>query len=196
MTTPPLVSYFFSHIFNALITLAAKPNGKSGFNISIVLRSTTKGIPPNIACIPFSERCIINKCSILENLCSMKCGFLEIDMNGRTSNKHSLIFAITIPFLIFSTNTFAAVDADAAKALARQNNCFKCHGVDKEKDGPSFIKIAEKYKGRANAEQRLITHITTGEKAKLPDGTEEGHIAIKSKDMAEIRNLVKWILAQ
>ena len=24
-----------------------------------------------------------------------------------------------------------AVDVDAAKALARQNNCFKCHAVDK-----------------------------------------------------------------
>ena len=41
-----------------------------------------------------------------------------------------------------------AVDADAALALARQNNCLKCHAIDKDKDGPSYKKVAEKYKGK------------------------------------------------
>jgi cytochrome c len=117
-------------------------------------------------------------------------------MNNRLRSKAFLIFATTIPLFVFSANTFSAVDADAAKALARQNNCFKCHSVDKEKDGPTFIKVAAKYKGKANAEQRLITHITTGEKAKFPDGHEEEHKIIKTKDMAEIKNLVNWILSQ
>ena len=117
-------------------------------------------------------------------------------MNYRMRNKAFLIFATTIPLFIFSANAFPAVDAEAAKALARQNNCFKCHSVDKEKDGPTFIKVAAKYKGKANAEERLITHITTGEKAKFPDGHEEEHKIIKTKDMAEIKNLVKWVLSQ
>ena len=92
-----------------------------------------------------------------------------------------------------------AVDADAALALARQNNCLKCHAVDKDKDGPSYKKVAEKYKGKANAEARLVEHITSGEKAKFPDGHEEEHKIVKTnppKDMAQIRNLVQWILAQ
>ena len=38
-----------------------------------------------------------------------------------------------------------AVDADAARKLAQQNNCLKCHSVDKDKDGPSYKKVAEKY---------------------------------------------------
>lgn len=105
-----------------------------------------------------------------------------------------IVFAST--FLVLSANSFSAVDAEAAKALARQNSCFKCHSVDKEKDGPTYKKVAEKYKGKANAEQRLITHITTGEKAKFPDGHEEEHKIIKTKDMAEIKNLVNWILSQ
>ena len=95
-----------------------------------------------------------------------------------------------------SAGAFAAVDADAAKALARQNNCFKCHSVDKDKDGPSYSKVAAKYRGKADAEQRLITHITTGEKAKFPDGHEEDHKIIKTKDMGEIKNLIGWILSQ
>ena len=106
----------------------------------------------------------------------------------------SIVFTTSVFF--FSSSVIAAVDAEAAKALARQNNCFKCHSVDKEKDGPAYNKVAAKYKGKANAEERLITHITSGEKAKFPDGHEEEHKIIKTKDMAEIKNLVNWILSQ
>jgi cytochrome c len=98
--------------------------------------------------------------------------------------------------LSFSMPAIAAVDVAKAESLARQNSCFKCHGVDKKKDGPSYKEVAAKFKGKADAEQRLITHITTGEKAKFPDGHEEEHKIIKTKDMAEIKNLIQWILAQ
>ena len=92
-----------------------------------------------------------------------------------------------------------AVDADAALALARQNNCLKCHAIDKDKDGPSYKKVAAKYKGKADAEARLVEHITSGEKAKFPDGHEEEHKIVKTsppKDMAQIKNLVQWVLSQ
>jgi cytochrome c len=92
----------------------------------------------------------------------------------------------------------ADVDVEAAKALARQNNCFKCHAIDKEKDGPAWKKVAEKYKGKDNAEARLVEHITSGEKAKFPDGHEEEHKVVQTsppKDMAQIKNLVDWILS-
>ncbi|HEY8051009.1 MAG TPA: c-type cytochrome [Ramlibacter sp.] len=92
-----------------------------------------------------------------------------------------------------------AVDADAALALARQNNCLKCHAIDKDKDGPSYKKVAAKYKGKPDAEAKLINHITSGEKAKFPDGHEEEHKIVKTsppKDMAQIKNLVDWILSQ
>ena len=89
-----------------------------------------------------------------------------------------------------------AADADAALALARQNNCLKCHGVDKKKDGPSYKEVAVKYKGKPDAQDRIVKHLTTGEKAKFPDGHEEEHKIIKAKDAAEVKNLVDWILAQ
>jgi cytochrome c len=101
----------------------------------------------------------------------------------------SAAIALTMP-------AHAAPDAAAAEALARQNNCFKCHSATKEKDGPSFAKTAAKYKGKPDAEARLITHLTTGEKAKFSDGHEEEHKVIKVKDEAELKNIVAWILAQ
>jgi len=88
-----------------------------------------------------------------------------------------------------------AIDAAAAESMVRQNGCFKCHSIDKKKDGPAYRDVAAKYKGRSDAEQRLITHITTGEKAKFPDGHEEEHKIIKTKDQAEIKNVVGWILS-
>jgi cytochrome c len=90
----------------------------------------------------------------------------------------------------------AAPDAAAAEGLARQNNCFKCHNVSKKKDGPSFQETAAKFKGKPDAQARLVHHLTSGEKAKFPDGHEEEHKIIKAKDEAEIKNLVDWILMQ
>ncbi len=97
--------------------------------------------------------------------------------------------------LAVSFSATAAVDVEAAKNLARANNCFKCHGETKEKDGPAYIKVAEKYRGKADAEEKLAHHLTSGEKAKFPDGHEEPHKIINTKDAAEIKNLVGWILS-
>jgi cytochrome c len=88
-----------------------------------------------------------------------------------------------------------AVDEEAALALAKQNKCTKCHSVDKKKDGPSFKETAAKYKGKADAEAKLATHLTTGPKIKV-DGKEEEHTNIKSASDAELKNLVAFILSR
>ena len=41
----------------------------------------------------------------------------------------------------------------------------------------------------------MIKNITTGPKVKLEDGSEEDHKIIDTKDQAEIKNLVYWILS-
>ena len=89
-----------------------------------------------------------------------------------------------------------AFDADAAKELAKSNDCFKCHAPDKTKKGPSYKKLTEKYKGKeAQAEESMIKQMTTGPMVKLEDGTEEKHKIIETKDKAEMKNLVQWILS-
>src|SRR5438045_1474972 len=57
----------------------------------------------------------------------------------------ALPIACAVVALAAAVPTYAT-DAAAAEALARQQNCLKCHGVDKDKDGPSFKKTAAKYK--------------------------------------------------
>lgn len=88
----------------------------------------------------------------------------------------------------------AAVDADAARALAKKSDCFKCHTIDDKKDGPAYREVAKKYRGKADAEAKLYTHMTTSPKVKI-DGEEENHQMVKSKVDAEIYNLIRFILA-
>jgi cytochrome c len=88
-----------------------------------------------------------------------------------------------------------AADASAAQSLAQKSGCFKCHGVDKSKDGPALRDAAAKYKGDPQAQQRLIFHVTSGEKVKFSDGHEEEHKKVKTSDPNETRNLVDWILS-
>jgi cytochrome c len=104
------------------------------------------------------------------------------------------LLPIALSAFCFSTDA-GAVDADAAKAFAKQNNCFRCHGVDKDKDGPSFTKTAAKFKADPKAAEKLLHHLSSGEKAKFPDGHEEAHMILKSDDPKEIQNLVDWILS-
>ena len=88
----------------------------------------------------------------------------------------------------------AAVDADAAQALLKKSDCFKCHAIDKKKDGPAFKEVSKKLKGKADAEDKLIKHITTGPTIEI-DGKKEQHKIIKTKDAAEIKNVVDYILS-
>lgn len=109
--------------------------------------------------------------------------------------KNSLPLALALVAASLAPSCWAAVDAAAAEAMAKQQNCFKCHGLTKAKDGPAFKEVATKNKGKSEAEARLIKHLTTGEKAKFPDGHEEDHKVVKGSE-ADVKNLVQWILAQ
>ena len=116
---------------------------------------------------------------------------------SKTTLAQILVPAAIAALFSLSTNVMAAsVDADAAIALAKKNDCFKCHAIDKTKKGPSYKKISAKYKGKADGEEKAIKNFTTGPKVKLEDGTEEEHKIIDTKDAKELKNLAQWILSQ
>lgn len=92
-----------------------------------------------------------------------------------------------------ATSSAFAFDEAAAKAYAKQGDCFKCHAPDKTKKGPSYKKISEKYKGKPDAEEKIIKQMTTAQKVKLEDGTEEDHKVLEKSDVAKNKNLAAWI---
>jgi cytochrome c len=93
--------------------------------------------------------------------------------------------------------TAAKVDAVAAKKLARTDHCLRCHAIGKKKEGPSYQAIAYKYKDQADAQEKLVKHITSGDDmVKLSDGHKEQHKFDQKTSPEQINNLVRWILAQ
>lgn len=114
--------------------------------------------------------------------------------------RNKALFSALTATLIFGFSSNAmAVDTSAAQALMKKSDCFKCHSVDKEKDGPPFRETAKKYKDKyknnmAEAEQKLYIHLTTNLKVKV-DGVEEEHTSLKTKNDADIRNVIQWILS-
>lgn len=110
-----------------------------------------------------------------------------------TLSKLSAIAAISA-IATFSAPAFAALDEAAIEPYLKKQGCMKCHAIDKEKKGPSYKKVAAKYKGKAEGETKAIKNMTEGQKVKLDDGTEEEHKVIETKDPADLKAIAKWIL--
>ena len=106
----------------------------------------------------------------------------------------TLVLALAVVFSGAVMIADAADDA-AAEALMKKSGCFKCHSVDKKKDGPAYKEVAAKMKGKPDAEEKLYTHLTTHPKVKV-EGKEETHDSLKTKDEKEIRNVVAYILSR
>ena len=96
----------------------------------------------------------------------------------------------------FSAPAFAAMDEAAVEPYLKKQGCMKCHAIAKEKKGPSYKKVAAKYKDKADGESKVIKNMTEGPKVKLDDGTEEEHKVIDTKDQADLKIISKWILTR
>jgi len=78
----------------------------------------------------------------------------------------------------------AAGIANAQQELAQKSGCLTCHATDTKKVGPSFKDIAAKYKGKVDAEGKLVEALTSG----------KGHPAVKASP-DDVKSLVKWVLS-
>ncbi|MEX8496648.1 c-type cytochrome [Leptothrix ochracea] len=115
----------------------------------------------------------------------------------RSATTRTLMVGVLGSVALLGSTASWSLDASAAEALARRNNCFKCHSSSGSGEAPPFKVLAAKYKGKAEAPDHLLKHLKTAPKVKAKDSEdEEEHLIIKAKDDADISNLVAWILAQ
>lgn len=98
--------------------------------------------------------------------------------------------------LSLSASAFAAMSESDVEPYLKKQGCFKCHAIDKTKKGPSYKKIAQKYKGKPEGEDKVIKNITTAPTVKLEDGTEEEHKIISTKDQSDLKAIAAWILSR
>jgi len=67
--------------------------------------------------------------------------------------KHAVIAATAGLTLILFQSTAVAVDAEWAKAEAKEHGCLNCHNIDaKKKVGPGWADSAAKFKGKTAAD--------------------------------------------
>jgi len=93
--------------------------------------------------------------------------------------KSIVLVAVMVAGAAFASAASAAGEAD----LAQKSGCMTCHATDTKKMGPSFKDVAAKYKGKADAEAKLVGALDSG----------QGHP--KSKGSPEDNKvLVKWVL--
>jgi len=74
--------------------------------------------------------------------------------------------------------------------IADQKGCLACHDVDKKRVGPSFVDIAERYRGKEGAIAELVESITKGSMGKW------GSIPMTPQPVTreEAQKLSEWIL--
>jgi cytochrome c len=106
-----------------------------------------------------------------------------------------IVTSLAAAALALAAAAAQAQDAGAAEALMKKSGCLKCHSVSAKKEGPSFKETAAKYKGKADGESALFKHLTTNPKIKV-DGQEELHDSLKTKNEADVRNVIKYILSR
>ena len=89
-----------------------------------------------------------------------------------------------------------ACDPVEAKAMVQKGHCTTCHGLARQKAGPTFKAVAERYQGNPNAEADLYAHLMTGDAATMSDGHTEYHKRIANENSEKVRNMVCWVLSQ
>lgn len=86
----------------------------------------------------------------------------------------------------------AVADDSAMQELADKSRCTACHDIHEKVTGPAWIEVAKRYRGDANAVERLVIKVRDGGSGNW------GTVPMSpNKRVSEdnIRKLVTWILA-
>ena len=76
--------------------------------------------------------------------------------------------------------------AGPAEDIIAKDKCNKCHTATTTKKGPSWASVAEKYKGKADAEAKLVGMLKTG-------GADD-HQKVVASD-ADLKAIVQIVLS-
>jgi len=96
-----------------------------------------------------------------------------------------LISALVASALMVSAPAFAS------KEIASKNACMGCHAAEKKVVGPAYKDIAAKYKGQADAVDKLAKKVKAGGSGVWGPVPMPANAAISE---ADAKTVVKWIL--
>ena len=84
-----------------------------------------------------------------------------------------------------------APDEAKAMELAKANGCLSCHAKADKIVGPSYVSVAEKYKGDNDAVATLMASVRNGSKGKWGRIPMPAH---GSLDEQELKTIIQWVL--
>jgi cytochrome c len=85
----------------------------------------------------------------------------------------------------FATVTLSGnVVAGPAEDIIAKEKCSKCHTATTTKKGPSWASVAEKYKGKADAEATIVNLLKTGGK------DDHNKVAASDADLKAVAQVV------
>ncbi|WP_207063610.1 c-type cytochrome [Motiliproteus sp. SC1-56] len=106
--------------------------------------------------------------------------------------RSSKLIAATLA-LVVSGVSVEAFALNVRKEMKKQD-CFKCHAISREKDGPSIKDIAAKYKDEENPFEALRTHLTSSPEIEV-DGKKEKHKQFEADSEEDLKEVIDWILS-
>jgi cytochrome c len=80
--------------------------------------------------------------------------------------------------------------AGSAEDIIAKEKCNKCHTEKTTKKGPSWASVAEKYKGNADAPNKIFLQLKNGGKV----GDEEDHKKVAASD-ADLKAIAAIVLS-
>lgn len=103
------------------------------------------------------------------------------------------LFAAALATLV----SLASVEAYAlnVRKEMKKQDCFKCHAISREKDGPSIKEISAKYNGEENPFETLRTHLTSSPEIEV-DGKKEKHKQFEADSEDDLKEVIEWILSK
>jgi len=107
--------------------------------------------------------------------------------------KRALICVATLSIATFSLSA----QAQEGLELAKKSGCLACHSVEKKVVGPAWQDVSAKYKGNAEARDKLIKKVKTGGKGNWTEVTGGVPMPPYSPRVADadIEKLVDFVLS-
>jgi cytochrome c len=93
-----------------------------------------------------------------------------------------VIGAAGIAALCLQTASYAAVDAKAAQAAAKEQGCLNCHEVDKKKVGPAYKEVSAKFKGKSLQDLTAAMKASAVHKSALGKTSDE-----------QLKTILEWV---
>lgn len=105
-------------------------------------------------------------------------------------------YRIALPALLAAlvVGAVPAQPAQASEAIAKKARCVACHAIDKKMVGPAYRDVAAKYRGDADAPQRLAEKVRQGGAGVWGQVPMLPHPADRISD-DDLKAVIGWVLA-